>query len=140
MLPQRDWTSGLDSKGNPVVDENVSLPRSQRLCLQNIVEPDERKPSSGKDIKRTVSDQDLENAVTLFNVNEPFPDLELARLTKMKDKNVAQTKEPSTADWLSKMKSAKVVCLGSWPGSAKSHIEVQSREFLRGLTNMKGVW
>uniref|UniRef100_A0A7N2N4P9 Disease resistance R13L4/SHOC-2-like LRR domain-containing protein n=1 Tax=Quercus lobata TaxID=97700 RepID=A0A7N2N4P9_QUELO len=126
-------------KGNPVVDENVSWPRSQRLCLQNIVEPDERKPSSGKDIKRTVSDQDLENAVTLFNVNEPFPDLELARLTKMKDKNVAQTKEPSAADWLSKMKSAKVVCLGSWPGSAKSHIEVQSREFLKGLTNMKDV-
>uniref|UniRef100_A0A7N2N2L6 Disease resistance R13L4/SHOC-2-like LRR domain-containing protein n=1 Tax=Quercus lobata TaxID=97700 RepID=A0A7N2N2L6_QUELO len=104
VLPQRDWTSGLDSKGNP----------------------------------RTVSDQDLENAITLFNVNEPFPDLELARLIKMKDKNVAQKKEPSAVDWLSKMKSAKVVCLGSWPGSAKSHIEVQSREFLRGLTNMKG--
>ncbi|XP_050264172.1 uncharacterized protein LOC126708422 [Quercus robur] len=139
VLPQRDWTSGLDSKGNPVVDENVSWPRSQRLCLQNIVEPDERKPSTVKDIKRTVSDQDLENAVTLFNANEPFPDLELARLTKMKDKNVAQTKEPSAADWLSKMNSAKVVCLGSWPGSAKSHIEVQSREFLRGLTNMKSL-
>ncbi|XP_075640250.1 uncharacterized protein LOC142611998 [Castanea sativa] len=139
VLPQRDWTSGLDSKGNPVVDENGSWPRSPRLCLQNIVETAERKPSTGKDIKRTVSEQDLENAVSLFNVNEPFPDLELARLTKMKDKNVAQTKEPSAADWLSKMKSAKVVCLGSWPGSAKSHIEVQSREFLRGLTNMKSL-
>lgn len=121
------------------MDENVLWPRSRRLCLQNIVEPGERKPSTGKDIKRTVSDQDLENAITLFNVNEPFPDLELAQLTKMKDKNVAQTKEPSAVDWLSKMKSAKVVCLGSWPGSAKSHIEVQSREFLRGLTNMKSL-
>ncbi|KAL4602384.1 hypothetical protein ACB092_10G049700 [Castanea dentata] len=139
VLPQRVWTSGLDSKGNPVVDENGSWPRSPRLCLQNIVETAERKPSSGKDIKRTVSEQDLEKAVTLFNVDEPLPDLELARLTKMKDKNVAQTKEPSAADWLSKMKSAKVVCLGSWPGSAKSHIEVQSREFLRGLTNMKSL-
>ncbi|XP_030958320.1 uncharacterized protein LOC115980179 [Quercus lobata] len=139
VLPQRDWTSGLDSKGNPVVDQNVSRPRSERLCLQNIVEPDERKPSTVNGIKRTVSDQDLEKAVTLFNVNEPFPDLELARLTKMKDKNVAQMKEPSAADWLSKMKRAKVVCLGSWPGSAKSHIEVQSGEFLRGLTNMKSL-
>ncbi|XP_030945731.1 disease resistance RPP13-like protein 4 [Quercus lobata] len=36
VLPQRDWTSGLDSKGNPVVDENVSWPRSQRLCPESL--------------------------------------------------------------------------------------------------------
>ena len=71
----------------------------------------------------------MEKVVTLFNINEPFPDLQLAGLTKLKDENAGQMKEPSAADWLSKMKSAKVVCLGSWPGSAKSHIEVQSREF-----------
>ncbi|XP_050266678.1 uncharacterized protein LOC126710318 [Quercus robur] len=137
VLPQRDWTLGLDSKGHPLVDENVSFQRSQRLCLQNVLEPDERKPSTGKENKRTVSEQDLENAVTLFNVNEPFPDLELAWLTKMKDINVVQTKEPTAVDWLSKMKNAKVVCLGSWPGSAKSHIEVESIEFLKGLTSNK---
>ena len=39
---------------------------------------------------------------------------------------------PSAKDWLSKMKDAKVVCLGSWPGSVKRHIE-----FLEGLKNVE---
>ena len=125
VLPQRDWTAGLDSKGNKVA------PRSKRLCLQKVVE-EERKLSTQKE---TVTDSDLEKLVTLFNVNEPFPDLELAWLAKMKDKDVGQMKEPSAVDWLSKMKNAKVVCLGSWPGSAKSHTEVESIEFLKGLTS-----
>ena len=125
VLPQRDWTAGLDSKGNKVA------PRSKRLCLQKVVE-EERKLSTQKE---TVTDSDLEKLVTLFNVNEPFPDLELACLAKMKDKDVGQMKEPSAVDWLSKMKNAKVVCLGSWPGSAKSHTEVESIEFLKGLTS-----
>nr|POF09468.1 hypothetical protein CFP56_49233 [Quercus suber] len=95
VLPQRDWTSGLDFKGNPVVDENVLRPRSKRLCLQNVVELDEKKPTTGKDIKRTVSEQDLENAVTLFDVNEPFPDLKLARLTTMKHRRKSQARQTS---------------------------------------------
>ena len=37
------------------------------------------------------------------------------------------------------MKTAKVVCLGSWPGAAKSHIEVQSRGFFKGLTSMENL-
>ena len=51
------------------------------------------------------TEKDLENLVTLFNVNENFFDLELALLTKMKDINVVQTKEPSV---LSKMKMPKL--------------------------------
>ena len=142
VLPQRDWTFGLESKGNvlPMRDstsegKNVSFQRSQRLCLQNIVEQDEKKRSTEMEEQRMVSEKDLENVITLFNVNEPFPDLELAWLTKMKDKNAAQTKEPSALDWLSKMKKARVVCLGGWPGSGKYHIEVESTEFLNGLSS-----
>ena len=51
------------------------------------------------------TEKDLENLVTLFNVNEIFFNLELALLTKMKDINVVQTKEPSV---LSKMKMPKL--------------------------------
>ena len=35
------------------------------------------------------------------------------------------------------MKDARVICLGSWPGSTKSHIEIESFEFLEGLANSK---
>ncbi|XP_030945745.1 uncharacterized protein LOC115970223 [Quercus lobata] len=143
VLPQRDWTSGLQSTANVLPqrdstsEENVSFQRSQRLCLQNIVEQDEKKRSTEMEKQaKQVLEKDLENVITLFNVNEPFPDLELAWLTKMKD-NPTQTKEPSALDWLSKMKNARVVCLGGWPGSGKYHIEVESTEFLNGLTSSK---
>ena len=53
---------------------------------------------------------------------------------KKKDKNAKQIEVPSAKDWLSKMKDAKVVCLGSWPGSVKRHIE-----FLEGLKNSPGL-
>ncbi|KAK7813429.1 hypothetical protein CFP56_005259 [Quercus suber] len=46
-------------------------------------------------------------------------------------------KEPCAVDWLLKMKDAQVICLGSWPGSTKSHTEVESIEFLEGLANSK---
>ena len=62
----------------------------------------------------------------------------MAGLTKLIDENAGQMKEPS-AVWFSKMKTAKVVCLGSWPGAAKSHIEVQSRGFFKGLTIMENL-
>ena len=47
----------------------------------------------------------MEKVVTLFNINEPFPDLQLVGLTKLIDENVGQMKEPS-AIWFSKMKTA----------------------------------
>ena len=58
---------------------------------------------------------------------------------KKKVKNAEQIKEPTAVDWFSKMRDAKVVCLGSWPGSVKPHIEVESVEFLEGLKNSKGL-
>ena len=103
------------------------------------MEKDERRKfSKEKKIRPEVSQTELAKVLKLFNINEPFPDLQLAGLTQLKDENAGQMKEPS-AVWFSKMKSARVFCLGSWPGSAKSHIEVQSREFLKGLTSMKNL-
>ena len=146
VLPQRDWAYHFDPiKRKREVVENVLFPHCGRVCLLKAEEHEqylERKPSKPTEemSKPTqILDADLENVVTLFNVNEPFPDLELAWLTKLKDKNNGGqlNKEPHAVDWLSKMKKAKVVCLGSWPGSAKPHIEVESMEFLKGLMNSK---
>ena len=147
VLPHRDWASSDDPPGKQKVVENVLFPQCNRMCLLKAEEHEqflERKPSEPTEemSKPTqISDTYLENVVTLFNVNEPFPDLELEWLTKLKNKNknnVGQlNKEPSAEDWLSKMKNAQVVCLGSWPGSAKPHIEVESIEFLKGLTSSK---
>ncbi|XP_050264170.1 disease resistance RPP13-like protein 4 [Quercus robur] len=155
VLPQKYWTSELlDPREEPVVKVNVSFPRCKRMCLLKVQEEDqelkqkqkqflEKKPSIPKESQSTSSSNsegtDLEKIVTLFNVNEPFPDLELAWLMKKKDKNAEPIKEPSAKDWLSKMKHAKVVCLGSWPGSVKPHIEVESIEFLEGLKNSTGL-
>ncbi|KAL4602390.1 hypothetical protein ACB092_10G050000 [Castanea dentata] len=137
VLPQRDWASDSDE-----VVESVLLPECSRMCLLTAEEHEqfsETKPSKAEGLSplTQISDEYLGKIVTLFNVNEPFPDLELAWLAKPKDKKKKQSinKEPSAVDWLSKMKSAKVVCLGSWPGSAKPHIEVESIEFLKGLAN-----
>ncbi|XP_050264168.1 disease resistance RPP13-like protein 4 [Quercus robur] len=138
VLPQRDWTSGLDFEGNLVVKGNRS---NMRLCLQKgiLVEKDERRKfSKEKKTRPEVSETEMGEVLTLFNINEPFPDVQLAGLTKLKDENAGQMKEPS-AVWFSKMKTAQVVCLGRWPVSAKSHIEVQSREFLRGLTSTENL-
>jgi hypothetical protein len=57
--------------------------------------------------------------------------------TKTKDQNAAKMKDPNAVEWLSKMKNAKVVSLGSWPGSAESHVEVENIDFLKALENMK---
>ena len=114
VLPQLDWTSGLDFVGNPLAKEGVPFQRSQRLCLQKgvVTEKDERRKFSKENKNRPeVSETELEKVVTLFNINEPFPDLQLAGLTKLKDENSGQMKQPS-AVLFSKMKTAKV-CLGS---------------------------
>ena len=175
MLSEEDEFFAYDSKGNVVSNPS----KSHRACLLKNEE------SSSLEIN-SFQDSDLEKLVTLFNVNESYPDLELALLTKMKnpkagktndtnsaqmndsntankkdsntaqmtnDSNTAQTngsnstkmkyqnaakmKDPNAVEWLSKMKNAIVVCLGSWPGSAKSHVEVENIDFLKGLANMK---
>ncbi|XP_050264165.1 disease resistance RPP13-like protein 4 [Quercus robur] len=77
------------------------------MCLLKAEEHEqilERKPSEPtKDMSPTqIPDTFLESVVTLFNVNEPFPDLELAWLTKLKDKhNEGQlNKKPKVVDCL----------------------------------------
>ena len=120
VLSQRDWTSGLDSNENMVVD--VAFRRSKRLCLQKVNEQNQLLNRIEKSPCPILA-ADLERLVTIFNVSEPFPDLELAYLVKMKDlvnkrnKNALEMKEPRAVDWLSNMKDARVICLGSWPGS-----------------------
>ncbi|KAK7854028.1 hypothetical protein CFP56_033752 [Quercus suber] len=83
-----------------------------------------------------ILEADLERLVTIFNVSEPFPDLKLAYLVKTKDlvnkrsQTALEMKEPRAVDWLLKMKDAR-------PRSTKSHIEVESIEFLERLANSK---
>jgi hypothetical protein len=179
MLSEEDGEDGFfayDSKGNVVSNPSMS----RRACLLK-----KEEESSSSEIN-SFQDSDLEKLVTLFNVNESYPDLELALLAKMKnpkagktndpnsaqtndsntankkdsntaqisndskaaqtngsnlvktkDQNAAKMKDPNAVEWLSKMKNAKVVCLGSWPGSAKSHVEVEDSDFLKALENMK---
>nr|XP_023870653.1 disease resistance RPP13-like protein 4 [Quercus suber] len=123
VLPQRCRTS----EG---VEVNVRFPSCKRMCLLKDEEEDqeqtqkdllEKKPSIPEESQSTSSlnseGTDLGKLVTLFNVNEPFPDLELAWLMKKKVINeqkkkgiyAEQIKEPTAVDWLSKMKEAKVV-------------------------------
>ena len=82
VLSQRDCTSGLDSNENMVVD--VAFRRSKRLCLQKVNEQNQLLNRIEKS-PRPILAADLERLVTIFNVSEPFPDLELAYLVKMKD-------------------------------------------------------
>ena len=82
VLSQRDWTSGLDSNENMVVD--VAFRRSKRLCLQKVNEQNQLLNRIEKS-PCPILEADLERLVTIFNVSEPFPDLELAYLVKMKD-------------------------------------------------------
>ena len=94
----------------------------KRLCLQKVNEQDQLLNRIEKS-PCPILEADLERLVTIFNVSEPFPDLKLAYLVKMKDivnkrrKNALEMKEPRAVDWLSNMKDARVICLGSWPGS-----------------------
>ncbi|XP_075658686.1 uncharacterized protein LOC142628482 [Castanea sativa] len=65
-----------------------------------------------------------EKLVTLFNLNDPSPDVKLNSLAK-------------DVDWLSKMKKVEVLYLGRWQKSAGYHIEAKSTEFLKELTTME---
>ncbi|PON33622.1 LRR domain containing protein [Trema orientale] len=74
---------------------------------------------------------------TIFNVNEPFPDLRLKWLAR--DKGIEKEKGLDAEEWLSKMKALKVLYLGTWRASGKHHIEVDSTEFLKGLKSMSSL-
>ena len=56
----------------------------KRLCLQKVNEQDQLLNRIEKS-PCPILEADLERLVTIFNVSEPFPDLELAYLVKMKD-------------------------------------------------------
>ena len=72
---------------------------------------------------------DLEKLQTVFNINEPFPDLELKSFSKANHLNIV--------DCFSKMKNVNVLYLGRWQSSGEHHIEVETINFLKGLKNMK---
>ena len=103
VLPQRYWSG---SKGHLELKVNVSFPTCERMCLLKVEEKDQEQkqktPSTPKESQLTSNSNsegtDLETIVTLFNVNEPFPDLELSWLMKKKVKNAEQIKELSAMD------------------------------------------
>ncbi|XP_062073921.1 uncharacterized protein LOC133778113 [Humulus lupulus] len=79
---------------------------------------------------------------TIFNVDEPFPDLRLNWLAKGRDKNrnTEEEKRLEVVEWLSKMKDLKVLYLGTWRASGnKHHIEVDSPDFLKALWSMSSL-
>ncbi|KAK7836506.1 uncharacterized protein LOC112031831 [Quercus suber] len=114
-----------DPNGN--VEEN-SAPNNKAFLVK-----DEGKASDDKS-RSQQGDQpnlDPEKLFTLFNVNEHSPDAKLIHLVRKKSKDM------NVVDWLSKMKSLKVLYLGRWQKSASYHIEVKSTEFLKGLKSME---
>ncbi|KAG6636039.1 hypothetical protein I3843_11G069900 [Carya illinoinensis] len=101
-----------------ILTANIS--ESNRACI--IKYQPENRPENWK----------MENIDTIFNVSEPFPDLNLQQLTKKKDSILG-------GEWLSRMKNVKVLYLGRWLRSPAYHIEVESDDFLSGLKSMKGL-
>lgn len=126
-----------DSNGNRTVKSS----RCNRACLV--------KAKDGTSERELAPIDNLEKLHTLFNVNEPFPDLRFEWSAKEKKVNIVE--------WFSKMKNLNVLYLGRWQSpdkhhieeqssdkhhivrqrSHKNHIEVESTELLRGLKNMK---
>ncbi|KAF3956389.1 hypothetical protein CMV_018478 [Castanea mollissima] len=80
-------------------------------------------------VLRNSPNLDQEKVQTIFNVNEPLPDLRFEWFAKMKNVNIVE--------WFSRMKNVNVLYLGRWQSSGQHHIEVQSTEFLKGLKSMK---
>ena len=111
-----------DPNGNVV--EN-SAPKNKAFLVK-----DEGKASDDKS-RPQQRNLDPEKLSTLFNVNEHSPDAKLIHLVRKKSKDM------NVEDWLSKMKSLKVLYLGRWQKSASYHIEVKSTEFLKGLKSME---
>uniref|UniRef100_A0A2N9FVK4 Disease resistance R13L4/SHOC-2-like LRR domain-containing protein n=1 Tax=Fagus sylvatica TaxID=28930 RepID=A0A2N9FVK4_FAGSY len=127
-----------DSNGNPTIKSSLC----NRACLVNAEEG-----TSEQELAPNLDN--LEDLHTIFNVNEPFPDLRFECSAKKVKLNIVE--------WFSKMKNLNVLYLGRWQSpdqhhiegqssdkpdvvrltSHKNHIEVESTEFLKGLKNMK---
>ena len=87
MLSEEDEFFAYDSKGNVVSNPS----KSHRACLLK-----KEEESSSSEIN-SFQDSDLEKLVTLFNVNESYPDLELALLAKMKNPKAGKTNDTNSA-------------------------------------------
>ena len=128
MLAQ-DQLLDYDSNGNPTVQSS----RCNRVCLV--------KAEDGTSEQELAPDLYPEKLQTIFNVNEPFPDLRFEWSAKIRKVNIME--------WFSKMKNLNVLYLGRWQSSdqhymarqsaLKNHIEVESTDFLKGLKNMKSL-
>ena len=103
MLAQDGGFFDYDFNGNPTTNSS----RCNRLCLL--------KAEDGA-LEQVLSSSP-EKVQTVFNVNDPFPDLRLESLSKMNNVNV--------------------LYLGRWQSSFEHHIEVESIGFLKVLKNMK---
>ncbi|KAF5477485.1 hypothetical protein F2P56_004122 [Juglans regia] len=101
---------------NGILTANIS--KSNRAC---IIKYPYQEPEYWKN---------TEKIATVFNVSEPFPDLNLQQLTKKKDSILG-------GEWISKIRNVKVLYLGRWSKSPDYHIEVESFELLKGWKNMK---
>ncbi|XP_011043326.1 PREDICTED: disease resistance RPP13-like protein 4 isoform X2 [Populus euphratica] len=110
----------FDSMGNPTGNFSTS----QRACLIKTGEKYSRQALLDLESKP-------ETLHALFNVNDPYPDL--------------------NTEWFSRMRNINVLCLGRWENSSKKNdeaetneaeetkhdVEAESTEFLKGLRNMK---
>ncbi|XP_040987582.1 disease resistance RPP13-like protein 4 [Juglans microcarpa x Juglans regia] len=119
---------------NGILTGNLSDSGQKRACVTKSSVPldtglTREQKEEDKKFDEEWKNLNQEELITIFNVNEPFPDLKLQLLAKKK--------ELSVVEWLSKMKNVKVLYLGRWQKSATYHIEVESIEFLKGLKSMK---
>ena len=70
-------------------------------------------------VLRNCPNLDQEKVQTIFNVNEPLPDLRFEWFAKMKNVNFVE--------WFSRMKNVNVLYLGRWQSSVQHHNEEQSQ-------------
>ncbi|KAL5551412.1 hypothetical protein UlMin_001588 [Ulmus minor] len=131
-----------DVKGNPTATFTVE--KNEKICTKACLLKAEKvtatpeqqektgngkKKNGSKDAKGEPPDFTVEMKVeTIFNFNEPFPDLRM--------ESFAKKKEADVAEWLSKMEKLKVLHLGRWQASVKHHVEVEKTDFLEGLKKM----
>ncbi|KAF5477482.1 hypothetical protein F2P56_004119 [Juglans regia] len=118
-------TGNLSDSNKRACVTKSSVPLDTVLTKEQVAEQDQEVKKFDEEWRNL----NQEHLFTIFNVNEPFPDLKLQLLAKKK--------ELSVVEWLSKMKNVKVLYLGRWQKSATYHIEVESIEFLKGLKSMK---
>ncbi|KAF4374750.1 hypothetical protein F8388_020271 [Cannabis sativa] len=127
-------------------DDEKNIPAASNSSNANARPQQPPKPKDEKDDKKDAKNENYSkewetNLETIFNVDEPFPDLRLEWLAKGRDKKcpTEDEKRVQVEEWLSKMKALKVLYLGTWRASGKHHIEVDNIEFLKALKSMSSL-